>query len=107
MSKKASHPAYEDLVSAALAADHALTTGSLFGMPCIKRNNKALAGAYDRGVVFKLAGDAHAEALALDGAVLFDPGGKGRPMKAWVVLGAAHEHQWLRFLGEAAAAQAG
>ena len=38
--------------------------------------------------------DAHAEALALDGAHLFDPGERGRPMKEWVVVPQAHERQW-------------
>lgn len=46
-------------------------------------------------MVFKLEGAAHAQALALEGAVLFDPGGKVRPMKAWVVVGPAHQEQWL------------
>ena len=32
----------------------------------------------------------HAQAMSLAGAKLFDPSGKGRPMKAWVVLGPAH-----------------
>ena len=38
-------------------------------------------------MVFKLPDpDAHARALALDGAHLFDPCGKGRPFKEWVVV---------------------
>ena len=46
---------------------------SMFGMPSIKRGDgKASAGLYGDDVVFKLAGDAHARALALDGARLFE-----------------------------------
>jgi hypothetical protein len=46
---------------------------SMFGMPSVKRGDgKAFAGLYGDEVVFKLAGDAHARALALDGARLFE-----------------------------------
>ena len=49
-------------------------------------------------MVFKLPDpDAHARALALDGAHLFDPGGKGRPFKEWVVVPAAHADEWESF----------
>jgi len=37
-------------------------------------------------VVFKLNGPAHAKALALPGAQLWDPSGKARPMKEWVAV---------------------
>ena len=94
MGSKATHPAYEALRDRLLAQNDALATGSLFGMPCVKAGGKAVLGAFDGGVVFKLDGEAHADALALDGAVLFDPSGKGRPMRAWVVVGAQHEALW-------------
>ena len=35
-------------------------------------------------MVFKLTGTDHTQALALEGAHLFDPSGKGRAMKEWV-----------------------
>ncbi|GAB3598927.1 hypothetical protein GCM10027446_30210 [Angustibacter peucedani] len=38
---------------------------------------------------------AHAEALAVPGAALFDPSGKGRPMKDWVLLPAGEQDRWL------------
>lgn len=101
MSKKQSHPAYEALVADLQARYPSTTTGSLFGMPCLKAKGKAVVGAFDGGVVFRLDGAAHAEALALEGAELFDPSGNGRPMKAWVVVGAAHESRWPE-LAEAA-----
>ncbi len=66
----------------------------MFGMPTLKLDGKALAGIYGDALVFKLAGDAHAEALGLPGAHLFDPSGMGRPMKAWVVVPPAHAAQW-------------
>lgn len=101
MSKKQSHPAYEALVADLQTEWPSLTPGSLFGMPCMKADGKAVLGAFDGGVVFKLDGTAHATALDLDGAVLFDPSGKGRPMKAWVVLGPEHEDRWKEFAAAA------
>jgi hypothetical protein len=49
-------------------------------------------------MVFKLPDpDAHARALALDGAHLFDPSGAGRPFKEWVVVPEAHAREWESF----------
>ena len=76
---------------------------SMFGMPTLKLDGKALAGLYGDAMTFKLAGDVHAEALRLGGAHLFDPSGMGRPMKAWVVVPVAHAADWDR-LGQLALA---
>jgi hypothetical protein len=46
-------------------------------------------------MVFKLESPrAHADALALDGAHLFDPGGRGRPFNEWVVVPPALADRW-------------
>ena len=45
----------------------------------------------------KLASDAHSNALSLDGAQLFDPSGKGRPMKEWVQLPYEYADRWGEF----------
>ena len=67
---------------------------SMFGMPSIKRRGgKAFAGLSGDDMVFKLNGDDHADALALEGAHLFEPMA-GRPMKAWVQVPPTHETQW-------------
>jgi hypothetical protein len=67
---------------------------SMFGMPSMKRRGgKAFAGLYGDDMVFKLEGKAHAAALALEGAHLFEPM-VGRPMKAWVQVPPTHESQW-------------
>jgi len=55
-------------------------------------------------MIFKLAGRAHAEALALPGATLFEPMA-GRPMKAWVQVPATAADHW-EMLAEAALAGA-
>ncbi len=92
--KKASSPQYEILAETVRDEHPDIEPGSLFGMPCLKAGGKAVIGSFGGGAVFKLDGDAHTEALALSGSVLFDPSGKGRPMKAWVVVTSNHEDQW-------------
>lgn len=52
-------------------------------------------------MVFKLGSPKHAEALALPGALLFDPSGRGRPMKEWVVVPFEHASRWLELAREA------
>ena len=80
---------------------------SMFGMPSIKRRGgKAFAGLYGDDMVFKLEGDAHAKALALEGAHLFEPMA-GRPMKAWIQVPPTHETQWADLARKAEAALIG
>lgn len=68
----------------------------MFGMPCMKIKSKAFCGLFNDDMVFKLTGDAHAKALKLKGAKLFDPMG-GRPMKEWVQVPAKFADQWNEF----------
>ena len=86
---------YEAL--AAGLAPRGVQASSMFGMPTLKLNGKALAGLYGDAMTFKLSGEGHATALGLDGAHLFDPSGMRRPMKAWVVIPVAHSDAWDRF----------
>lgn len=58
----------------------------MFGKACYKIAGKAFVCFFQDCMVFKLAGDDHAKALGLHGAKLFDPSGKGKPMKEWVQL---------------------
>ena len=77
------------------------TSSKMFGMPCLKNDSgKAFAGFYQEAMVFKLGGAAHARALALPGARLFDPM-HGRPMKAWVEVPSAHAALWLELARQA------
>lgn len=50
----------------------------MFGKPCFKINKKAFICFFQNEMVFKLIGEAHSEALNLDGSQLFDPSGKKR-----------------------------
>jgi hypothetical protein len=86
---------------AELASSSPATTGKMFGMPCLMNNGKAFAGFHKDTMAFKLTGLAHAEALSLPGAHLFDPSGRGRPMREWVTLPADHASRWLEFGQEA------
>lgn len=77
------------------------TAGKMMGMPTLYASGKAFAGLYGDAMTFKLAEPDHAAALALQGAVLFDPSGMGRPMRAWVQVPSEHAAEWRR-LAEAA-----
>jgi hypothetical protein len=76
---------YEKL-SSAVSSDQRVTAGQMFGKACLKVDGKAFAAQHLETVVFKLGGPHHQQAMALPGAVLWDPSGKGRPMKEWVAL---------------------
>jgi hypothetical protein len=72
-----------------------VTAGQMFGKACLKVNGKAFVAQHRATVVFKLNGDSHAKAMKLSDAALWDPSGKGRPMKEWVALGVDHSKQFL------------
>jgi hypothetical protein len=94
---------YDELVDDLCARNDDVEPSQMMGMPCAKRGGKMVLGfasgtalAHDEeAMVFKLPDpDEHARALALEGAHLFDPGGKGRPFKEWVVVPVAHAAEW-------------
>jgi hypothetical protein len=74
----------------------------MFGKPCFKLNGKAFICFFQNEMVFKLDGAAHTNAMLLEGAQLFDPSGKKRPMKAWVQLPFQHASVWAIFAKNAA-----
>src|SRR5437667_8270240 len=91
-----------DAVVSEMMATSPTTSGKMFGMPCLKNSNgKAFAGYFEGAMVFKLGGDSHGEALALSGAMLFDPSERGRPMKEWVVVPTEHVSRWPEFARDA------
>jgi hypothetical protein len=95
MAKKSS-PTF-DIVADELTATSDTVRSQMFGMPCLKHGGKAFAGDYHGDMVFKLRGEAHSQAIALAGAHLFDPSGRDRPMKDWVVIPAEHAARWPEF----------
>jgi hypothetical protein len=79
------------------APEHQVTQGKWFGKPCLKSNNKVFVVLWGKSLVFKLTGNAHAEALEIPGAHLFDPRGKGQAMKEWVQIPAAQSVVWSSY----------
>ena len=77
---------------------------SMFGMPTLKLNGKAIGGLWGDAMTFKLGPDALTDALRIDGVRQFDPSGMGRPMKAWVVVPLEQSGEWERLAGLAVAA---
>ncbi|HHO56820.1 MAG TPA: hypothetical protein ENK21_10555 [Trueperaceae bacterium] len=75
--------------------------GQLFGKPCYKINTKAYCCFFQNSMVFKLNGQAHKKALALEDASLFDPSGKNRPMKEWVQVPFEHNELWAELVEQA------
>ncbi len=100
---------YEELVDDLCARHDDVEPSQMMGMPCVKRSGKLVAGfTKSEGMVFKLPDlDAHARALALDGAHLFAPGERGRAFKEWVQLPAAHMSDWPKYADEAIRLRAG
>ena len=91
---------YDELVDDLCARNDDVEPSQMMGMPCVKRGGKMVIGFSKSAgaMVFKLPDPAaHARALALDGAQLFDPSGQGRPFKEWVVVPEAHAGEWEGF----------
>jgi hypothetical protein len=95
---------YDDLADFLAFRHDFVELSQMMGMPCVKARGKMVAGFSGRNeaMVFKLTDpEVHARALALEGAQLFDPSGKGQPFNQWVVVPAAHADQWESFADHA------
>jgi hypothetical protein len=90
-----------DALAADLAEQPNVLRAKMFGMPSVRVNGNAFLGFYKGELVCKLTGDAHAAALKLKGAQLFDPSEMNRPMKEWVQIPEAHAAKWKKFAQEA------
>ncbi|VXB74996.1 hypothetical protein [Aeromicrobium sp. 9AM] len=79
-------------------APRGVLPGALFGARSLTLDGTAFACLKGGQLAVKLGAgsDAHAAALGLDGASLFDPSGKGRPFKDWVAVPAADSAEWER-----------
>jgi len=93
---------YEDIVDAICAWHEEARASKLFSMPCVKRSGKFVFGLSRTGMVFKLTDpEAHRRALALPGAHLFDPSGRGEAFRQWVVVPPAQDAEWEALAYEA------
>ncbi len=90
---------YDEICDDLVARNPEVVLTQMMGMPAIKADGKLVAGwiRSERAMVFKLPDEReHAAALGLTGSHLFDPGGRGRPFKDWVVVPPAHAAEWPR-----------
>ena len=93
---------YEDIVDAICAWHEEARASKVFGMPCVKRSGKVVFGFSRTGMVFKLTDPAvHRRALAVPGAHLFDPSGRGEVFRQWVVVPATQAREWEALAYEA------
>lgn len=74
-----------------------VVSSQMFGKPCLKTGGKAFVCFAQDEMVFKLPKAQVEQALLLPGAHLFDPSGKGRPMKEWVQIPAGSAGQWEHY----------
>jgi hypothetical protein len=95
---------YDEIADDLAARNPDVALGQMMGMPALKAGGKMIGGFWQEAMVFKLPDDELREgALGLEGAALFDPSGKGRPMKEWVQVPAAHADRWPALAEEALA----
>jgi hypothetical protein len=86
---------YDDIVDAIVAWHPHCRASVIFGMPCVKRAGRVVFGFSRTGMVFKLTDpDAHSRALAVPGAHLFDPSGRGEHFRQWVVVPPERADEW-------------
>ncbi len=93
---------YDDIVDAITGWHPQCRASKVFGMPCVKRAGRVVFGFSRTGLVFKLTDpDAHARALSVPGAHLFDPSGRGEAFRQWVVVPPEHAAEWEALAYEA------
>lgn len=82
-----------------LSAQTEVKKSRMFGFDSITVRKKTFALLDGASMVFKLRGDAHASALALKGAVLWNP--FGHEKKEWVQIPIDHAANWEKYADEA------
>jgi hypothetical protein len=93
---------FDELADDVLARNGDVELTQMMGMPALKRNGKLWVGFWKGEVAFKLTDEGEREAaLAIEGARLFDPGERNRPMKEWVVVPEAHADRWPQLAEQA------
>src|SRR5581483_1148417 len=68
-----------------------------FGAPCLKVRGKLFACWWGEGMVFKLDAITFAEGMRLKGGHIFNPLGKGKGMKQWLVLPYSQRAKWRTY----------
>jgi hypothetical protein len=102
MSTRPGRDRYDDIVDAITVWHPHCRASKIFSMPCVKRAGRVVFGFSRTGMVFKLTDqEAHARALAVPGAHLFDPSGRGEPFRQWVVVPPERADEWEALAYEA------
>ena len=83
-----------------LLADRDVSEAKMMGMPCVKLGRTMFAGCFDADLVVKLGRDRVDALVAAGRAVLFDPSGRGRPMRDWAQVPEPAD-DWLALADEA------
>jgi hypothetical protein len=91
--------AYRHLVEQFLI-DPSIGEGQMMGMPALKAQGKMFGGCFEGRLVVKIGRDRVQELVAAGHADLFDPSGRGRPMKDWASLSESYG-DWLALAQEA------
>ncbi len=87
-----------DAIAQEFAAPEAgIKKSNAFGAPCLKVRGKMFACWWGEGMVFKLDAETFADGLKLKGAHIFNPAGKGKGMKQWLVLPYAQRAKWRTY----------
>lgn len=74
----------------------------LFGKPSLKVGKHHFACFFKEDLVVKIGADAIQQRLEeFTGSQLFDPSGKGRPMKDWLQIPLEYEDQWEQLIFDA------
>jgi hypothetical protein len=84
-----------------LASQPNIQRGQMFGKLSVSVNGNAFLAFQNDKMAFKLKDAVHAQALAIPNAQLWDPSGKGRPMKEWVQLPSETSEQWEKWANAA------
>ena len=81
---------------------HGTIMGQMFGKPCLKIAAKAFAVSYNGNMVFKI-GQEEVNLLKdkYIGSDNWDPSGKKRPMKDWLLLPVAYAEDWTQLAKQA------
>jgi hypothetical protein len=90
----------------ALLADPRVVEARMFGMPTLKVGGKVFAGLWEQQLVVKIGAPRVQELLKAKTSKVFDPSGRGRPMKDWIAIkepAAAAKKKWLALAQEAQA----
>lgn len=74
----------------------------LFGKPSLKVGKRHFACFFKEALAVKLGADTiQTRSSEFVGSILFDPSGKGRPMKDWLQISNQYETQWAQLISEA------